>query len=411
MWMTGFDVECCGAIYLDKPMRNHSLMQTIARANRVFEGKANGLIVDYVGVFRNLQKALAIYGTDARGEKREGDSPVQPKEVQIEDLRLAIDEAKKYAQERGVDVAGIAPLAGLPRLAALRDAVDRLVHPENVKRQFVILAGQADRLYHAVGADARKADLSPDWCALTDIARGLHGLEKPVDISEVMSAVDRLLDESVAAKAFVMRDSPEEGEPARINLGTIDFEALKRFFDKAKHKAASTEALIVATRARVAALIHLNPTRVALGERFEQMIAEYNAGSQNVSEFFEALLAFMKNLEAEEARGSGEGLTAEQLAVYDLLQGAGGKSGAKDRKLLKTIAKDLPKKIAPKLVIDWRKGQHTRAAVKVAIKDALDNLPQTLFDDAAFDETVEAVFEHIYESYLGEGKSKYTVAV
>jgi type I restriction enzyme R subunit len=140
------------------------------------------------------------------------------------------------------------------------------------------------------------------------------------------------------------------------------------------------------------------------------MIAEYNAGSQNVSEFFEALLAFMKNLEAEEARGSGEGLTAEQLAVYDLLQGVGGKPGAKDRKLLKTIAKDLPKKIAPKLVIDWRKGQHTRAAVKVAIKDALDNLPQTLFDDAAFDKTVEAVFEHIYESYWGEGKSKYTVA-
>ena len=94
MWMTGFDVECCGAIYLDKPMRNHSLMQTIARANRVFEGKANGLIVDYVGVFRNLQKALAIYGTDARG----GDSPVQPRAAQVKDVRLAIEEAKKCAE-------------------------------------------------------------------------------------------------------------------------------------------------------------------------------------------------------------------------------------------------------------------------------------------------------------------------
>ena len=407
MWMTGFDVECCGAIYLDKPMRNHSLMQTIARANRVFEGKANGLIVDYVGVFRNLQKALAIYGTDARGEKREGDSPVQPKEVQIEDLRLAIDEAKKYAQERGVDVAGIAPLAGLPRLAALRDAVDRLVHPENVKRQFVILAGQADRLYHAVGADARKADLSPDWCALTDIARGLHGLEKPVDISEVMSAVDRLLDESVAAKAFVMRDSPEEGEPARINLGTIDFEALKRFFDKAKHKAASTEALIVATRARVARLVHLNPTRVSLRERFEEMIAEYNAGRLNVNDFFRELTAFLKKVEAEEARASTEGLTVEQLPVYDLLLAKGGKPSAKDRKLLKTIAKKLPKQIAPKLIIDWRKGQQSRAAVRVAIRDALDDLPKSLFDDAAFDKVVEEVFEHVYESYFGEGKSKY----
>ncbi|HJX51964.1 MAG TPA: type I restriction endonuclease subunit R, partial [Polyangia bacterium] len=195
MWMTGFDVECCGAIYLDKPMRNHSLMQTIARANRVFEGKANGLIVDYVGVFRNLQKALAIYGTDARG----GDSPVQPRAAQVKDVRLAIEEAKKCAEERGVDVGRIAPLGGLARLTALKDAIDKLVHPENGRRQFMLLAGQADRLYHAVSMDDDKTALSPDWGALTDIARGLQGLEKPVDISQVMSAVDRLLDESVAA--------------------------------------------------------------------------------------------------------------------------------------------------------------------------------------------------------------------
>jgi type I restriction enzyme R subunit len=407
MWMTGFDVECCGAIYLDKPMRNHTLMQTIARANRVFEGKANGLIVDYVGVFRNLQKALAIYGTDARGEKREGDSPVQPKEVQIEDLRLAIDEAKKCAEEHGVDVAGIAPLGGLARLAALRDAIDKLVHPENTKRQFVLLAGQADRLYRAVGTDARKADLSPDWGALTDIARGLRGLEQPVDITQVMAAVDRLLDESVAAKAFVMRDSPEDGEPSRIDLGKIDFDALKRFFDKSKHKAASTEALIVATRDRVANLVHLNPTRVSLRERFEEMIAEYNAGRLNVADFFRELTTFLKEVEAEEARASTEGLTVEQLPVYDLLLAKGKKLSAKDRKLLKTIAKKLPKQIAPKLVIDWRKGQHSRAAVRVAIRDALDDLPQSLFDEAAFDKVVEKVFEHVYESYFGEGKSKY----
>jgi type I restriction enzyme R subunit len=109
MWMTGFDVECCGAIYLDKPMRNHTLMQTIARANRVFEGKANGLIVDYVGVFRNLQKALAIYGTDARGGAT---AQCSPGAAQVKDVRLAIEEAKKCAEERGVDVAGSRPWVG-----------------------------------------------------------------------------------------------------------------------------------------------------------------------------------------------------------------------------------------------------------------------------------------------------------
>src|SRR5207244_8982209 len=67
MWMTGFDVPSCSTIYLDKPMRNHTLMQTIARANRVFREKTNGLIVDYAGVFRNLERALAIYGSGAGG--------------------------------------------------------------------------------------------------------------------------------------------------------------------------------------------------------------------------------------------------------------------------------------------------------------------------------------------------------
>jgi type I restriction enzyme R subunit len=276
-----------------------------------------------------------------------------------------------------------------------------------MRRQFMMLASQADRLYQAASMGEDKTALSPDWGALTDIARGLHGLEKPVDISQVMTAVDRLLDESVAAKAFLLRDSPEDAERGRIHLGKIDFEALKRFFDKAKHKAASAEALVVATRDRVASLVHKNPTRVSLRERFEAMIAEYNAGALNVNDFFRDLLAFLKEVEAEEGRAATEDLTVEQLAIYDLLLAQGAKPNAKDRKLVKTIAKKLPQLVAPKLIIDWRKGQHSRAAVRVAIRDALDDLPKPLFDDEAFDKTVEAVFEHVYESYWGEGKSKY----
>src|SRR5437588_11581290 len=75
MWITGFDVPSLSTLYLDKPMRNHTLMQTIARANRVFGDKLNGLIVDYVGVFRSLQKALAIYGASSGGGVKPGQTP------------------------------------------------------------------------------------------------------------------------------------------------------------------------------------------------------------------------------------------------------------------------------------------------------------------------------------------------
>ncbi len=89
MWLTGFDAPAVSTIYLDKPMKNHTLMQTIARANRVFRDKNNGLILDYVGVFRNLEKALAIYGNASDGGTGEGECPVQKKDGLVEELRLA----------------------------------------------------------------------------------------------------------------------------------------------------------------------------------------------------------------------------------------------------------------------------------------------------------------------------------
>src|SRR5512136_30511 len=87
MWLTGFDAPSCSTIYLDRPMRNHTLMQTIARANRVFGEKINGLIVDYIGVFRNLQQALAIYGSASGGGVQEGEMPVKDKGALIGQLR------------------------------------------------------------------------------------------------------------------------------------------------------------------------------------------------------------------------------------------------------------------------------------------------------------------------------------
>ena len=100
MWITGFDVPSCSTMYLDKPMKNHTLMQTIARANRVWKNKQNALIVDYVGIFRNLQKALAIYGTTPGGT---GESPIQEKSELFHQLLESIAELTTFSKERGVD--------------------------------------------------------------------------------------------------------------------------------------------------------------------------------------------------------------------------------------------------------------------------------------------------------------------
>ena len=95
MWLTGFDAPSCSTIYLDKPMRNHTLMQTIARANRVYPGKQSGLIVDYANVFASLEKALAIYG-----KGRGGETPVRDKKELAEQLRKAVRDATEFCTSR-----------------------------------------------------------------------------------------------------------------------------------------------------------------------------------------------------------------------------------------------------------------------------------------------------------------------
>jgi type I restriction enzyme R subunit len=111
-------------------------MQTIARANRVFEGKLNGLIVDYIGVFRNLQKALAIYGSG-----RDGDMPVKDKEQLVRKLRTAIGETRAFCRERGMDTRKILKAEGFKRLALLDDAVEAILESDESKKRFLFLAG------------------------------------------------------------------------------------------------------------------------------------------------------------------------------------------------------------------------------------------------------------------------------
>jgi len=406
MWMTGFDVPSCGAVYLDKPMRNHSLMQTIARANRVYEGKIDGVIVDYVGVFRNLQKALAIYGAGAGGGVGAGDTPVQPKEMQLEELKKLITDGKKFCSDHGVDVDAIRSLTKLARITALKTGVDKLVHPAETKQKFLTLATQADRVYRAMGMYDAKLALASDWGALLDLARGLRGLEQPVDISEVMGRVEELLDESIDADGYVIPNPAGDRFDGRVHLGQIDFEALARYFTKAKNKASTVEALTSSTMKRVDSLVRLNPTRRSLREQLEALIADYNEGAHTVDAFFDKLMAFIKKMEGEEKRADGEGVSQEQLALYDLLVAVEVTLSKKEQAAVKKLATDLPKKIGKKLVIDWRKSQMKRAAVRVAIKTALKDLPEP-YDEVKFEAALEAVYEHVYESYWGDGKGVY----
>jgi type I restriction enzyme R subunit len=405
MWTTGFDVPCCSTIYLDKPMKNHTLMQTIARANRVFPEKNNGLIVDYIGVFRDLQQALAIYAVGAG----EGSFPVKDKAELLEWLRTSVADALSFCQGKGVDVDSMLEFGGFDLVAAVDAAVELLIVDDATKGAFLTHARLVDRLFRAILPDAAANEFGGRRAMLGFLARKIASLNPPVDVSHVLGEVEQLLDESVAANAYVIHTTGEDEGTHLIDLNRVDWEALAKEFDNGR-KRTEAERLRAAVAAKVFALARLNPSRSDWVDQFQKLIDEYNAGSLNVETFFARLVEFTKALNEEERRALAENLDEEQLAIYDLLMRPGPELTEPEQAQVKKVARSLLELLKrEKFVLDWRKEQRTRAAVQVAVQEVLDELPEK-YDADLYREKCEVVYLHIFDSYWDDGRSVYAVA-
>ncbi len=406
MWMTGFDVPSCSTLYLDKPMRNHTLMQTIARCNRVYPGKVSGLIVDYAGVFRNLEKALAIYGAG-----RGGDKPVEDKAGLVAALRQALVETNSLCQERGVHLNAIQTAEGFARVGLLDDAVDALVGTEEIKLRYLDLANTVQRLYKAVLPDPAAREFAVEVTPINVIADKIRALTPPADISLVMQQVEGLLDRSIATEGYIIRElSPPFGDEHWIDLSNIDFEKLAEKF-KTSRKRTINEKLKGQVAQKLMAMVRLNRTRMDYMERFQAMIDAYNSGSLNAEEFFQQLVDFAQSLNEEEKRAMGEQLDEEELALFDLLTKPQIEMSNSEREKVKATARQLLATLkAEKLVLDWRKRQQARAEVRVTIEKVLDHGLPRIYTPELFEQKTTAVFQHVYDSYYGYGRSVYATA-
>jgi type I restriction enzyme R subunit len=402
MWTTGFDVPSLSTVYLDKPLRNHTLMQTITRANRVFPEKNNGLIVAYVDVFRNLQKALAIYAIGGEA----GEVPVEEKEALVEALRAAANDLRAFCAEREVDLDVLARLAGFELVGAGQRAVEMLMVDDDEKVAFLSRASLVNRLYKAILPDKRANEFSRLRAVVKFLADDIAKYTERPDVSGVMGQVEQLLDESVAANEYLI---PESVADALFDLAAVDWDGLEQAFEQGRPRTAA-QRLRSLLSARVAALVRLNPMRVNLVERFEKLVADYNAGSINTETFFQELLAFGKALTDEEARSLSEGLDEEHLAVFDLLMRPGPELSDAETVQVKKVADELLAILkGDKLVLDWRKQQATRAAVRVAVEVTLDRLPEA-FTRQIYAQKCDAVYQHVFDAYRDDGHSVYELA-
>ncbi len=401
MWITGFDVPTCSTLYLDKPMRNHTLMQTIARANRVAPGKTAGLIVDYVGIFRNLQDALRIYAKP----NQPGQLPIKDKAALVKQLEGLLRDAETFCTGLGIDLQGIVNTPAAQRLEALDTARDVILAAgEDQTKAYLLLAGQVARTFKAILPDPEANAQAPTAVLVAYLGAMIKALRSPPDISGVMNDLDALLDDSIATEGYRIGERPQA--EALIDLSQIDFAALQKQFADGK-QATETEKLKGQIAKKLATMVRENKGRIDFLEKFQQLIASYNAFSHNLEAFFQELMRFAQNLTQEEQRATRENLSEEELAIFDLLTQPEPALTEKEKDEVKKVAKDLLAKLkAEKLVLDWKLKTQTKADVERTIRDFYIKLPKPYTPALKKDKRAKT-YAHIYDNYFGAGQSVY----
>lgn len=404
MWLTGFDAPSCSTVYLDKPIRNHTLMQTIARANRVFPGKHSGVIVDYANVLASLEKAFAIYGAGKGGER-----PLKDKQALVEELRNALDEATAFCAAYQVILSAIEqlPAGGMERLQQIDESVNALISPDPLRREFLGHERLVNTLYRAVKPDPAALEFAGRVACLAAIGDAIRAKlnPNPADISSVLGDISELLDASITGVNM-------PATPATvIDLSKIDFEALRSRFEQAKHKNSDVEVLKAVIRAQMENLVRLNKTRADFAEKFEELIASYNAGSRNIEQLFEELMSLSQNLTDEQHRHVRENMTEEELVIFDILTRPAPELSADERAELKKVARELLTKLKQLLVLNWRQKSTARSQLKLTIEDVLDTgLPRAYSPDL-YQQKCSEVFEHVFESYPERDQGVYAASV
>lgn len=407
MWVTGFDCPTISTLYLDKILKEHTLMQTIARTNRVAEGKYNGLIVDYIGIFKALQKALAIYGEPADGS----DSDEDPAETKAELIKLLDSEATKmkdFLNSKNIDVDTIFDTRALECIKRTEEAVNTILETENGKTEFLKGTQNLKALFKAIlpDSEARRFAKLVFVCSIL-YAKIREVTIKSIDnteIKQLAQQVEELLNESINLRSYEIK----AGE--KLDLSKIDFEELQRRILKEKQRAL-LEKLKSTISSKLSMMLKINEMRKHFQEKFEQIIDEYNAGKLTMEQMYVQLVALTNDLTAEEKRHLDENLTEEELAILDILTKPEPKLSKKEFETVKAAAQRLVKVIKKeKLVLNWRKKQSTRAKVKEAIETICDETLPEIYDKDLFQEKCNHIYDHFYDCYNNSNDNIYNVA-
>jgi type I restriction enzyme R subunit len=401
MWLTGFDVESLSTLYIDKPMKAHTLMQAIARANRVYPGKDFGLIVDYNGMLASLRAALAQYalGDDGGGETE----IVAPVEERVQALAQAITETEKHLMTLGFDAATLNGAKGFARIAALANGVDAVYTSDESKRRFEILARQVFLRFKALLMEPSVFTYAERHDNIEAIYKKLQERRDLSDVSDLMKELHRIVNEAIRAAT----PGEDQAEAKFYDLSHIDLEKLRdEFAKKVKRKATALQDVRQIVEDQLARMLAQNPLRMDYYRKYSEIVADYNREKDRVTieETFARLVDLANSLTVEQRRAAEEGLDEQELAIFDLLQRKG--LSKADRERVKRESQNLLAKLREVIerVDRWTEKEQTQAEVKSLILDhVFATLPDPPYSDVDKEAAAERLYNHVWQQSAGGG--------
>ena len=397
MWLTGFDVKCLSCLYLDKPLKAHTLMQTIARANRVSEGKSNGLIVDYIGIVKALRKALADYTANLGASS--GADPTIDKEELIARIIEVIEKTREFLSQKEFDLEKLIGAVDFAKLASLQEAANAVCGSIEDKKIFTTYALELSRLVKYTDRNDITAKTRKQYEAIAAIHSELQKKRKHTNTTDLMIEIHKIINEHVK----IANQPTMNNEAARrFDISAIDFELLRSEFAKVKTKNLAMKDLEEIIKQKLDSMLFSNPNRIDYYERYGQIISEYNAEQDRatIEKTFMELMDLANQMSKEEQRYAREGFTSdEELSFYDML--FRDDLGKNDIKKIKEVATTLLSKIKSKIseLDHWTDKQETKAEVDNLIRDTLwGELPEC-YDDISISACREKIYEYVYMRY------------
>lgn len=397
MWLTGFDVKSLSCLYLDKPLKAHTLMQTIARANRVNEGKSNGLVIDYIGIVKALKKALNDYTQNKDGKTKV--DPTVDKEEMIKQINKAIADADQLLSDNDYDLLELVGAEGFRKLQLLADGAEAMCSSPEVKKQYETYANEISRLVKYLDRKEISQDVRKNIDAILAIFREMQKKRRHIDTTDLMVEINHIINENVEI------EQAEEGltESRQFDISQIDFDLLAKEFARMRHKNLLIKDLDDLVQDRLSKMMSVNPKRIDYYERYMGIIEAYNADQDRstIEKTFMELMDLANSMSEEEQRYAREGFSNdEELSIYDLL--FSDNLSKNDIEKIKKMSIELLTKIKDRIaeMDHWTDKQETQAVIRNLIRDTLyTDIPDSMF--SRLDAYRTAIYEHVYTHYKG----------